>query len=145
MFEIRLKKSLDVLRNGSANATIDNDVGRLLTKGIAQARQARFHPEGSKLVFFGSRLGYSTHNGPCELFEFDFALPVNQTTADNDTTYVIRCIVGPVACPSSTPLSGGFPGLWSPSVSERPFLDHRHVLVTSSWGSRYAMPVSVTC
>jgi Acylamino-acid-releasing enzyme, N-terminal domain len=56
-----------------ATGNVKSSVHVLVTPGTKLARSARFSPDGSKMVFLGSRKGFASHNGCSELLSVEVA------------------------------------------------------------------------
>lgn len=102
-----------------------------LTEGLAISRSPRFSPDGTRLIFLGSRNGFSTHNGCSELFSLKFH-PTDSNVTD-DMSSRIEVIIEEVRQVIN---HTSFPGLFVDQLPRDCFLSSDIVVLSSLWGSR---------
>ena len=132
----------------SANgASAKSSIHVLVTPGTKLARSARFSPDGSKMVFLGSRKVFASHNGCSELLSVEVADIIRSLTDSNEKgsvengekkAMVITTIVPSVggACTSGqSQLENSFPGIYTDQLPRNCFLSNDCVVMSSPWGS----------
>lgn len=124
-----------------------SDTHLLVTPETKLARSARFSPDGSKMVFLGSRKGFASHNGCSELLSVDVADIIRSLEISSEKGSIekgekkaieITTIVSSVggACTSEqSQLENSFPGIYTDQLPRNCFLSNDCVVMSSPWGS----------
>ena len=115
----------------------------LVTTGVKLARSARFSPNGKKMIFLGSREGFSSHSGCSELLSVEVEDIVqslnNNIKGDIDISTIIPTIGGSTAnfkeSSTNSKDQKAFPGIYSDQLPRNCFLTDDLVVITSPWGS----------
>lgn len=136
----------------------ETEIHVLVTPGIKLARSARGSPDGMRMIFLGSKLGFASHNGCSELFCIEvpdiIQLLVEATakakerkdgsTGDdkkNDrlsNDILMKTIVPSVACPAiekGRHMTLKFPGIYADQLPRNCFLNDDCVVMSTPWGS----------
>ena len=168
IFVVDLSNLLNTEKQASAESTSElqstpkdltgTETHVLVTSGIKLARSARVSADGMRMIFLGSKRGFSTHNGCSELMSVqvpDIIRSLAEVTAreeerKDDSTgdekkddrlsheIQINTIVPSISCPGTTETSsifGTFPGIYADQLPRNCFLNNDCVVMSTPWGS----------